>query len=76
MEHFVLDKQGNITKITLNENNNDNDNAYRFTHVGEGILGYKYRPYFISSVATSVIPSKGAKWAQLNITTTSDDEEL
>lgn len=76
LEHFVLDKQGNITKITLNENNNDNDNAYRFTHVGEGILGYKYRPYFISSVATSVIPSKGVKWAQLNITTTSDDEEL
>lgn len=73
LEHFVLDKQGNITKITLNENNND---GYRFTHVGEGILGYKYRPYFISSVTTSVIPSKGAKWAQLNITTTSDDEEL
>lgn len=73
LEHFVLDKQGNITKITLNENNND---GYRFTHVGEGILGYKYRPYFISSVVTSVIPSKGAKWAQLNITTTSDDEEL
>jgi hypothetical protein len=71
LEHFVLDKQGNITKITLNENN-----EYRFTHVGEGILGYKYRPYFISSVTTSVIPSKGAKYAQLNITTTSDDEEL
>ena len=74
LEHFVLDKQGNITKITLNENNNDN--AYRFTHVGEGILGYKYRPYFISSVTSSIIPSKGAKWSQLNITTTSDDEEL
>jgi hypothetical protein len=58
LEHFVLDKQGNITKITLNENIN---NAYRFTHVGEGILGYEYRPYFISSVTTSVIPSKGAK---------------
>lgn len=72
LEHFVLDKQGNITKIALNENNNE----YRFTHVGEGILGYKYRPYFISSVTTSVIPSKGVNWAQLNITTTSDDEEL
>lgn len=72
LEHFVLDKQGNITKITLNENNNE----YRFTHVGEGILGYKYRPYFISSVTSAIIPSKGAKWAQLNITTTSDDEEL
>lgn len=73
LEHFVLDKQGNITKITLNENDN---NGYRFTHVGEGILGYKYRPYFISSVTSSIIPSKGAKWAQLNITTISDDEEL
>lgn len=72
LEHFVLDKQGNITKITLNENNNE----YRFTHIGEGILGYKYRPYFISSVTSSIIPSKGAKWAQLNITTTSDDEAL
>lgn len=72
LEHFVLDKQGNITKITLNENTD----GHRFTHVGEGVLGYKYRPYFISSVTTSVIPSKGAKWAQLNITTTSDDEEL
>lgn len=72
LEHFVLDKQGNITKITLNENNTE----HRFTHVGEGVLGYKYRPYFISSVISSIIPSKGAKWAQLNITTTSDDEEL
>lgn len=71
LEHFVLDKQGNITKITLNENN-----KYRFTHVGEGVLGYKYRPYFISSVTSSIIPSKGAKWAQLNIITSSDDEEL
>jgi hypothetical protein len=52
----VLDKQGNITKTTLNENN-----EYRFTHVGEGILGYKYRPYFISSVTSSIIPSKSAK---------------
>ena len=57
LEHFVLDKQGNITKITLNENNTE----HRFTHVGEGVLGYRYRPYFISSVTSSIVPSKGAK---------------
>lgn len=71
LEHFILDKQGNITKATLSENN-----EYRFTHVGEGVLGYKYRPYFLSSVSINIDPVKGAKSSQIVITITSDDEEL
>ena len=71
LEHFILDKQGNIAKITLNK-----DKEYRFTHIGEGVLGYKYRPYFLSSISTNIDPVKGAKSAQIVVTITSDDEEL
>lgn len=72
LDHYVLDKQGNSTKVQLSES----EDSYRFTHVGEGILGYVYRPYFLSSVDSSIIPTKGAQTSKLIITTISDDELL
>ena len=73
LEHFILDTKGNITKVVLVPSDDD---TYRFTHVGEGVLGYRYRPYFISSVMPSIISPKGSEWAKLVISTTSDDEAL
>lgn len=72
LDHYVLDKYGNSTKIKLVQT----ENSYRFTHVGEGILGYIYRPYFLSSVTSAIIPTKGAESSKLIITSISDDESL
>lgn len=72
LDHYVLDKQGNFSKIKLKSS----EKFSRFTHVGEGVLGYLYRPFYVSSVTSSINPVKGAKTSQLVITTTSDDEEL
>lgn len=77
LDHYILDKQGNTTKLKLNHIPNSKDEkVYRFTHVGEGVLGYLYRPYFLSSRTASIIPTVGATSAKLVITTTSDDEAL
>lgn len=72
LEHYVLDKQGNSSKVKLVQTGE----SYRFTHVGEGILGYVYRPYFLSSINSSLIPTKGANSAKLVINTTTDDDAL
>jgi hypothetical protein len=72
LEHHVLDKQGNSSKVKLVQTGE----SYRFTHVGEGVLGYVYRPYFLSSINSSIIPTKGANSAKLVINTTTDDDAL
>lgn len=72
LEHHVLDKQGNSSKVKLVQTGE----SYRFTHVGEGVLGYVYRPYFLSSINSSIIPTKGATSAKLVINTTTDDDAL
>ena len=74
LEHFILNKTGEVTKTKLI--GKDGTETYRFTHEGEGTLGYRYRPYYLSSITPSIISSKGGSDAQLVIEATSDDKEL
>lgn len=74
LEHFILNKTGEVTKTKLI--GKDGTETYRFTHEGEGTLGYRYRPYYLSSITPSIIHSKGGSDAQLVIEATSDDKEL
>ena len=74
LEHFILNKTGEVTKTKLI--GIEGTETYRFTHEGEGILGYRYRPYYLSSITPSIIPSKGGSDAQLIIEAISDDKEL
>ena len=74
LEHFILNKTGEITKTKLIPT--EENNVYRFTHEGEGTLGYRYRPYYLSSITPSIIPAKNGSNAQLVIEATSDDKEL
>lgn len=74
LEHFILNKTGEVTKTKLIPT--ESEKIYRFTHEGEGILGYRYRPYYLSSITPSIIHSKGGSDAQLVIEATSDDKEL
>lgn len=74
LEHFILNKTGEVTKTKLIPT--ESEKTYRFTHEGEGILGYRYRPYYLSSITPSIIHSKGGSDAQLVIEATSDDKEL
>lgn len=74
LEHFILNKTGEVTKTKLI--GKEGTDTYRFTHEGEGTLGYRYRPYYLSSITPSIIPSKGGSNAQLVIEATSDDKEL
>ena len=74
LEHFILNKTGEVTKTKLI--GKEGTNTYRFTHEGDGTLGYRYRPYYLSSITPSIIPSKGGSGAQLIIEAISDDKEL
>ena len=74
LEHFILNKTGEVTKTKLIPT--ESEKTYRFTHEGEGTLGYRYRPYYLSSITPSIIHSKGGSDAQLVIEATSDDKEL
>lgn len=74
LEHFILNKTGEVTKTKLI--GKEGTDTYRFTHEGDGILGYRYRPYYLSSITPSIIPSKGGSGAQLIIEAISDDKEL
>ena len=74
LEHFILNKTGEVTKTKLIDK--EGTDTYRFTHEGEGTLGYRYRPYYLSSITPSIIPSKGGSGAQLIIEAISDDKEL
>lgn len=72
LEHFILDKNNKITKVPISIQEKD----VRFQHYGEGILGYKYRPYYISNFTCDVTEVKSSNYAKLFITCDSDDEEL
>lgn len=74
LEHFILNKTGEVTKTKLIPT--EENKVYRFTHEGEGTLGYRYRPYYLSSITPSIIPAKNGSNAQLVIEATSDDKEL
>lgn len=74
LEHFILNKTGEVTKTKLI--GKEGTETYRFTHEGEGTLGYRYRPYCLSSITPSIIPSKGGSNAQLIIEAISNDKEL
>ena len=74
LEHFILNKTGEVTKTKLIPT--ESEKTYRFTHEGEGTLGYRYRPYYLSSITPSIIPAKNGSNAQLVIEATSDDKEL
>lgn len=74
LEHFILNKTGEVTKTKLI--GKEGTETYRFTHEGEGTLGYRYRPYYLSSITPSIIPSKGGSEAQLIIEAISNDKEL
>lgn len=74
LEHFILNKTGEVTKTKLI--GIEGTETYRFTHEEEGTLGYRYRPYYLSSITPSIIPSKGGSNAQLVIEAISDDKEL
>lgn len=74
LEHFILNKTGEVTKTKLIPT--EENKVYRFTHEGEGTLGYRYRPYYLSSITPSIIPAKNDSNAQLVIEATSDDKEL
>ena len=74
LEHFILNKTGEVTKTKLI--GKEGTDTYRFTHEGEGTLGYRYRPYYLSSITPSIIPAKGGSGAQLIIEAISDDKEL
>lgn len=74
LEHFILNKTGEVTKTKLIPT--EENKVYRFTHEGEGTLGYRYRPYYLSSITPSIIPAKNGSNAQLVIEAASDDKEL
>lgn len=74
LEHFILNKTGEVTKTKLI--GIEGTETYNFTHEGEGTLGYRYRPYYLSSITPSIIPSKEGDAAQLIIEAISDDKEL
>lgn len=74
LEHFILNKTGEVVKTKLI--GIEGPETCRFTHEGEGTLGYRYRPYYLSSITPSIIPSKGGSDAQLVIEAISDDKEL
>lgn len=74
LEHFILNKTGEVTKTKLIPT--AENKAYSFTHEDEGTLGYRYRPYYLSSITPSIIPAKNGSNAQLVIEATSDDKEL
>lgn len=74
LEHFILNKTGEVTKTKLIPT--EENDTYHFTHEGEGTLGYRYRPYYLSSITPSIIPAKNGSNAQLVIEATSDDKEL
>ena len=63
LENHVLDKKGKLHKIELNSDNI----VHRFLHQGDGILGYKYRPYYINSFNTWITPTSGSNQAKLNL---------
>lgn len=72
LENHVLDKKGKLHKIELNPDNI----VHRFLHQGDGILGYKYRPYYINSFNTWITPTSGSNQAKLNLKFSSIDQEL
>jgi hypothetical protein len=72
LEHHILDKKGKLHKIELNSDNI----VHRFLHQGDGILGYKYRPYYINSFNTWITPTSGSNQAKLNLKFSSIDQEL
>lgn len=72
LENHVLDKKGKLHKIELNSDNI----VHRFLHQGDGILGYKYRPYYINSFNTWITPTSGSNQAKLNLKFSSIDQEL
>lgn len=72
LEHYILDDKGKTHKVELKPS----ENGVRFTHQGSGILGYKYRPYYINSFETWVTPASGSNFAKLNLKFSSLDQEL
>lgn len=75
LEHYILNKNGIEQKVDLLPSKQD-DKPHRFSHVGEGILGYRYRPYEISSFETNITPVHDFNVAKLNINFQSNDPEL
>lgn len=71
LEHFIMDDQGTTKKIQLRENE-----THRFSHAGIGVLGYRYRPYYLTSVNVSIVPVQNGNSAKLICTSISDDSEL
>lgn len=78
LEHFILDENGISTKVPIisQENDGSEDEFIRFQYSGEGILGYKYRPYFISNLECKLTELRAANYSKLNIYCESEDEEL
>lgn len=72
LEHYIVNKSGVSQKFFLK---NDGVEHY-FTHIGEGILGYTYRPYYIDSLNTHFFEISNGNLARLNIEFESSDEML
>ena len=72
LEHYILNKDGVTQKILLNHDGKD----HSFSHIGEGILGYKYRPYYIDSLNTYFFEVSNGNLSRLNIEFSTSDETL
>lgn len=72
LEHFILTKNGEMQKLDLKDDNT----IHRFNHVGEGLLGYKYRPFSIDSFNAYITPIQNANNAKLFVDFTTTDNEL
>lgn len=72
LEHYMLDDNGNVHKLDLFKDNKE----HNFIHQSDGILGYKYRPYYISSFSIDVDKASKANGAKLHLNFSSIDKEL
>lgn len=72
LEHFILNKNGEMQKLDLKDDNT----THRFNHIGEGLLGYKYRPFSIDAFNAYITPIQNANNAKLFVDFTTTDNEL